>query len=218
MARTAIWRRHASKVSTLMHLNGLKMSRVSSKGIVGVLEMVWSRSAKASAELLALAFVTLIAIGSPSFAQSRDAPMPANAQPKSYGEGWECDREYRRDGDACLAIIVPENAYATNRTYGRGWECLHGFQEVDDAACFEVVVPEGGYLDPSGQRWSCLRGYMKVDDICIEVVVPDNAYLSADSYGAAWLCNRGYQVEGDTCVAIAVPENAFLNASSYGQP
>ena len=53
--------------------------------------------------------------------------MPANAQPKSYGEGWECDRGYRRGGDVCLAIVVPENAYATNRTYGAGWECLHGF-------------------------------------------------------------------------------------------
>lgn len=154
----------------------------------------------------------------PVVAQDGTRPIPANAQPKSYGEGWECDRGYRRDGDKCLSVIVPENAYATNRTYGAGWECLHGFQEVDDAACLEVVVPEGGYLDPSGQRWRCLRGYIKVDGICLEVVVPDNAYLSADSYGAAWLCNRGYQVEGDTCVAIVVPENAFLNASSYGQP
>lgn len=152
----------------------------------------------------------------PAFAQ--DALVPANATAKSYGEGWECDRGYRRDDDACLAIIVPQNAYATNRTYGKGWECLHGFQEVDDATCFEVLVPEGGYLDPSGQRWRCLRGYIKVDDICLEVVVPDNAYLSADSYGAAWLCNRGYQDEGQTCAAIAVPENAFLNGSEYGQP
>lgn len=89
-----------------MHRSGLKLSPDSSKGIAGVLEMVWSGSAKASVELLALAFVTLIAIGSPSFAQSQAVPMPANAQPNSYGEGWECDRGYRRDGDECLAVMV----------------------------------------------------------------------------------------------------------------
>ena len=133
-----------------MHRNDPKLSPVSSKGTVGVLATV------SFTEFLARAFVAFIVIGSPSFAQSQSAPMPANAQPKSYGEGWECDRGYRRDGDACLAVIVPENAYATNRTYGKGWECLHGFQEVDYAACLEVVVPEGGYLDPSGQRWRCL--------------------------------------------------------------
>lgn len=152
----------------------------------------------------------------PAFAQ--DAPMPANATARSYGEGWECDRGYRRDADACLAVIVPENAYATNRTYGKGWECLHGFQEVDDAACFEVVVPEGGYLDPSGQKWSCLRGYMKVDDVCLKIDLPPNAYLSDRGFGSAWLCDRGYEVDGDTCAAIAVPENAFLNGSAHGQP
>lgn len=121
-----------------MHRSGLKPSPESSNGIAGVLEMVWSRPAKAAAELLALVFVAFIVIGSPSFAQSQAAPMPANAQPQSYGDGWGCDRGYRRDGDACLAIIIPENAYATNRTYGAGWECLHGFQEADDATCLEA--------------------------------------------------------------------------------
>ena len=64
--------------------------------------------------------------------------MPANAQPKNYSEGWECVSGFRRDGDARIAVFVPENADATNRTYGAGRECLHGFQEVDDAACLEV--------------------------------------------------------------------------------
>jgi len=184
--------------------NDLKLSPASSKDSLGVLAMLLFKV------FLALGLVAFITIGSSSFAQSQSTPMPANAQYKSYGDGWECDRGFRRDGDACLAVIIPENAFATNRTYGSGWECLHGFQEVGDATCLEVVVPKGGYLDTSGQRWNCLRGYMKVDDVCLEVVVPDNAYLSTDSYGAAWLCNRGYQVERDTCVAITVPENAFF--------
>jgi hypothetical protein len=69
-----------------MHRSDLKFSPVSSQGTVGVLATV------SFTEFLALAFVALIAIGSPSYAQSQSAPMPANAQPKSYGEGWECDR------------------------------------------------------------------------------------------------------------------------------
>ncbi|MEM8775087.1 MAG: hypothetical protein AAGF53_08635 [Pseudomonadota bacterium] len=150
----------------------------------------------------------------PAFAQ--DAPMSAHATARSFGNGWECDRGYRRDGDACLAIIVPENAYATNRAYGSGWECLHGFQEVDDATCLEVVVPDGGYLDPSRQRWNCLSGYMKVDDLCLEIDLPPNTYLAGRGYGAAWLCDRGYEVKGDACIAIAIPENAYFEDASYG--
>ena len=169
-------------------------------------------------KLIALVFTCLIATTTPSIAQSQASQMPANAQAKSYGDGWECVRGFRRDGDACLAIIVPENAYATNRTYGSGWACLHGFQEVDGATCREVVVPDGGYLDPSGKSWSCLRGYMEVDDNCLKIVLPPNAYLASNSYGSAWLCDRGFEVDGDTCAPIAVPENAFLNGSGYGLP
>ena len=151
--------------------------------------------------LLALVLAVLIAAGSPSLAQSQAAPRPENAHAKSYGEGWECDRTYRRQGDKCLAVVVPENAYATNRTYGVGWECLHGFQEVNDASCRKVFVPEGGYLDPSGRSWNCLRGYMKADDLCLEIDLPANAYLDDTSSGSVWLCDRGFKVEGDVCAS-----------------
>lgn len=119
--------------------------------------------------------------------------MPANAQPRSFGGGWECLRSYRRDGDECTAVIVPENAYATNRTYGNGWECSHGFLQVGDATCLEVVVPDGGYLDPSGRSWSCLREFNEVGDLCLEIILPENAYLVNNSYGSAWRCDRGYE-------------------------
>lgn len=171
-----------------------------------------------SCSRLAVVAGLVASLAFPVFAQDGTAPMPANAQSKTYGEGWDCDRGYRRADDECLAVIVPANAFATNRTYGAGWECSHGFREVDDATCLEVVVPQGGYLDSSGKSWSCLRGHRKVGDLCEEVIVPANAYLSDETYGSSWLCDRGYETNGEACTAIAVPENAFLNGLRYGQP
>lgn len=116
-----------------------------------------------------LCAVMLMAL--PSFAQ----PVPDNASAKSYGDGWECDIGYRQREDLCAAVVVPENAYATNRSYGRGWACLHGFLERDRTSCVAVVVPEGAFLDPSGERWHCLRGFARRDGACVEVIVPENA-------------------------------------------
>ncbi len=169
--------------------------------------------------LFAVVFFVLLASPTPSnFVMAETVSIPENAHAKKYGGGWECDLSYRLDGDGCVAIAVPENAYPTNRTYGSGWACLHGFVEVGGTSCTEVIVPEGGYLDPSGERWRCLRGYTRIDDSCQEIVVPDNAYLTNSTYGSVWLCNRGYEIDGDACEAVAVPENAFLNASTRGRP
>lgn len=154
----------------------------------------------------------------PAFGQTAGQPMPDNASAKSYGDGWECNIRFRLNENACVAVVVPQNAYDTNRSYGSGWECLHGFRRTDEAACVAVEVPEGGFLDPSGERWQCLRGYIKVDDTCQEIVLPANAYLADASYGSTWMCERGFEATGDRCAAIAVPANAYLNGSGYGQP
>lgn len=173
---------------------------------------------RALATGLVVAICAMMGFAVPSQSQSAAAPMPENAHPRTYGDGWECDVSFRIDGDACVAITVPENAFPTNRTYGAGWECLHGFTEVDRASCVEVPVPDGGYLDATGQRWKCLRGYTKVADGCEKIELPNNAYLEDSSSGSVWRCNRGFENDGETCSAIPVPENAFLNASSYGTP
>ncbi|UWS77992.1 hypothetical protein N1037_11900 [Phaeobacter sp. G2] len=162
--------------------------------------------------------LAVILLLTPAFAQTGSQPMPENASAKSYGDGWECDIGFRLNENACVAVVVPQNAYDTNRSYGSGWECLHGFRRTDDAACVAVEVPEGGFLDPSGERWRCLRGYIKVDDTCQEIVLPANAYLADASYGSTWTCERGFEATGDLCTAIAVPANAYLNGSGYGQP
>ena len=168
--------------------------------------------------LLILAVCALLSVAPPLHAQTALQPIPENASPQSYGDGWECDIGYRLNAGNCSAVIVPKNAYETNRTYGRGWECFHGFRVEGDADCVAVAVPEGGFLEPSGERWHCLRGFIKLDDTCQEINLPANAYLADTSYGLPWVCERGFEAVDDACVAIAVPANAYLNTSSYGQP
>lgn len=154
----------------------------------------------------------------PALAQTTSLPLPENASPKSYGEGWECNIGYRLNEEACLAIVVPENAYETKRTYGSGWECLHGFRQTNESECAAVIVPDGGFLDPSGLRWHCLRGFVKLDDTCQKIDLPENAYLSNVTHGALWTCDRGFETTDGKCTAIVVPANGYLNASRYGQP
>lgn len=176
---------------------------------------------KCAQSIMAYVFGSVCAlffVVAPAVAQSTAPPMPENASAKRYGEGWECNSGFRLNEDACDAVIVPENAYETNRTYGPGWACLHGYRVLDNIACVEVIVPDGGFLGPSGERWHCSRGYLKVDDICQEIALPPNAYLSDASYQSGWECERGFEVSGETCAAIVVPQNAFLNPANYGQP
>ncbi len=158
----------------------------------------------------------LLLLAIPVFAQTIPEDTPENASARRYGEGWECNIGYRLIGDSCSAIVVPENAYETNRTRGSGWECHHGYREVEGTACVAVLVPDGGFLDPSGERWHCLRGFVKIDDICQEVVVPENGYLVDAAFGSAWECERGFEQVGDICTAIIVPINGYLSGSRYG--
>ena len=167
--------------------------------------------------IMALFFVSVSVLLLPAI-PAHAQPMPENAGAKSYGDGWECNIGYRLSGEACAAITVPDNAYETNRTYGPGWACLHGFRKSDETTCVAVVVPDGGFLAPSGERWHCMRGFLKIDDTCRRIVLPANAYLTDTTFGSAWDCERGFEAAGDLCVAIAVPANAYLNTSSYGQP
>ena len=62
--------------------------------------------------------LAVILLLTPAFAQTGSQPMPENASAKSYGDGWECDIGFRLNENACLAVIVPQNAYDTNRSYG----------------------------------------------------------------------------------------------------
>lgn len=181
-------------------------------------QSVCRASVLADARLLWVAcmgpIVALLLLAIPAFSQT----MPENASARSYGDGWVCNIGYRVIGDDCAAIVAPENAYETNRAHGSGWECHHGYRMVDETACVAVDVPEGGYLDYSGERWRCLRGFFEADDACHEVVVPENGYLVDAAYGNAWECDRGFERADDSCTAIVVPLNGYLNDSNYGLP
>lgn len=59
-------------------------------------------------------------------------------------------------------------------------------------------------------RWLCDRGFRKIGKACVEIKLPDNAYLTNNAYGRGWECRRGYIERYDACIAIRIPENAFL--------
>ena len=68
----------------------------------------------------------VFALAAPVHGQSVAPSIPENAQPKRYGQGWECKPGYRSAGETCDEILVPENAYATDGALGKGWKCMHG--------------------------------------------------------------------------------------------
>ena len=201
---------------------GLSWMAHNSRAILQLRRTEWGIRLSSGIQTIKALFVfpvcALFLFSLPAPAQSTSQSMPENASAKSYGDGWKCNIGYRLSGDLCAAVIVPENAYPTNRTYGPGWDCHYGFRVSDQTTCVAVIVPDGGFLDPSGERWRCSRGFLKIDDTCQEIVVPANAYLAATSRGSAWECDRGFEALDDLCVAIVVPANAYLNSSRYGQP
>jgi len=163
-----------------------------------------------------VASVLVACLAPVSFAQDRNGAMPENAYERSFGGGWICDTGYHLDNGACIAVRVPENAFATGRSFGRGWRCRRSFQEVEGMSCREIVIPPHAFLDSTGMSWSCERGFRKIRNRCEPVDVPGNAFLSGDSYGSGWECDRGFSAESGDCVPINVPDNAFLEQDNYG--
>ena len=144
----------------------------------------------------------------PVSAQDGTGPIPENAHERRYGDGWECDLEYREDHGSCRRIVAPENAYATGQSYGAGWACYRGFKEAGASSCAKIFVPENAFLRASGYDWRCERGYRKERNACVPIVLPDHAYLTDDlASGAGWTCDRGFAVNAGNCLPIIVPEN-----------
>jgi len=58
--------------------------------------------------------------------------VPANGYfvVASSGLGWKCDRGYRRDDGACIAVEVAENAHLDYS--GNGWECNRPYLKQQD--------------------------------------------------------------------------------------
>jgi len=142
------------------------------------------------------------------------AQVPENAHVQRFGGGWACDDGFRRQGQQCVAIAKPPNAYLTGRQYGAGWSCNHGFLQTDDGGCAAIEVPENAFLAPSGDRWQCRRGFRKDKDVCEAFAVPAHGYLRDDTIGTDWECERGYAKAAESCIAIAVPEHGYLDERS----
>lgn len=140
--------------------------------------------------------------------------IPENAQSNEYGSGWQCKSGFRKEGDACVAIVLPSNAYLTGFSYNKGWACRRGFVEDGDV-CLPLSIPANAYLDASGRRWTCNRGYEDNDKgVCALIVVPEHGHLNKNGNG--WDCKALFRKTYDSCDPINVPENAFLAPTSYG--
>jgi hypothetical protein len=151
-----------------------------------------------------LSLFALLMIG-PGVAWGQESSEPpANAHPKLYGRGWECDRGYKEVQQSCVAVHVPPHAFLNS--FGDGWECDRGYRETD-GGCAIVEVPANAFLNFTGQRWECDRGYRKVDHSCVAIQIPPKAFL--DSSGNRWECKRGYQKVDEACILIDVPAKAF---------
>lgn len=111
------------------------------------------------------------------------AHVPSNAHlDESWlsSGGWRCNRGFRKVGDACMRIVLPDNAYLGDSTYGREWECERGFRAAGEH-CVSVRVPVNGYLTGAGDDWKCERGFIKQHEACVGVVIPTNGYLGHSS-------------------------------------
>jgi hypothetical protein len=51
--------------------------------------------------------------------------IPTNAFLSRSGRSWECERGFRREESACIAVQVPPNAHLGYA--GDNWKCDRGF-------------------------------------------------------------------------------------------
>ena len=57
----------------------------------------------------------------PVAAQADVAEAPINSHATGYGDGWRCDRGFRKINRSCVVVQVPTNAHLDSS--GDGWEC-----------------------------------------------------------------------------------------------
>ncbi|MDH3449987.1 MAG: hypothetical protein OEO18_17735 [Gammaproteobacteria bacterium] len=101
--------------------------------------------------------------------------------------------------DACVAIVVPDNAYLGGS--GSDWVCMRGYRALD-GACEAIKIPPNGYLSgySYGPGWDCDRGFRKAEAGCLAVAVPENAHL--DFSGHDWVCNKPGIKRGLACTSV----------------
>src|SRR3546814_12722158 len=62
----------------------------------------------------------LVLAGGAGLSAGNAADGPQNSHRAVFGVGWECDWGYRREGNGCAPVDLPENAHIT--AAGNIWE------------------------------------------------------------------------------------------------
>jgi hypothetical protein len=53
--------------------------------------------------------------------------VPANGHIDRSGDGWDCERGFRKQARSCVAVEVPANAHLGYR--GASWACDSGYRQ-----------------------------------------------------------------------------------------
>ena len=78
---------------------------------------------------IVIASAFLLTLSNPVFAQQ--ISVPENGKINVYGNGWDCQRGFKKVGDSCSKVDVPSNGKIN--VYGNGWDCQRGFKKVGDS-------------------------------------------------------------------------------------
>lgn len=88
--------------------------------------------------------------------------------------------------------------------------CSPGFAMTETVT---EKLPKNAALKSYGTGWKCNPGFHRSNEDCIEVIAPENAYLTYTSYDNGWSCNWAYKKINDSCVKVILPDNAYIDAT-----
>ena len=110
----------------------------------------------------------------------------------NLGNTWMCQNGYKKVGEACQKINVPDNAVAVDDK----WMCKNGYKKIENS-CKKMFVPENAIA--VGDIWMCRHGFKKIGNGCAKSsVLPKNAIVIAA--GDRWQCKSAFKRLGDSCV------------------
>ena len=81
------------------------------------------------------------------------------------------------------------------------------------AANAQTIIPENAHKLSFSDRWECDIGYERKRELCVKIIIPDNAYPTHKAYGRGWECHWSFSQSKDQCRPVFVPENGYLNST-----
>jgi hypothetical protein len=55
------------------------------------------------------------------------------------------------------------------------------------------AIPSNAQPKPYGSGWECKPGFRQDGAVCAVVKLPENGYLTDDTFGPGWACKRGFK-------------------------